>query len=147
MGRFLARGFIAEIGELTRIDLDIWPINSEGVPASVRTELVRENANLLLSVPNANEDRLDVFVLMSDLNGDASIVIRAGLPRDIAHRADSVNQLTFFFLLVQGAGLAFLMMVPLNRAIRGPLSILSKHLRAIRRTNDVFIRVGTSGGD
>jgi methyl-accepting chemotaxis protein len=147
MGRFLSREFISELGERTRIDLDVWSIDGEDAPASVRTALVEPGAERLLAIPAAKEGRLDVFTLLPDLSGAPALILRAGLPRDIALRAEAVNDVTFRFLLVQGAILALMMMVPLNRAILAPLGTLSSHLRGIRRTNDLSIRVGTQTHD
>jgi diguanylate cyclase (GGDEF)-like protein/PAS domain S-box-containing protein len=147
MGRRLDAALIEGIGERTRIDLAVWPLSGAPVPASLREALLSRGAGHLHSVSGPDDERLDVYTLLSDVADAPALILRASLPREITQRAAYVNRLSLLWFLVQGAILGFLVMVLLHRAMIAPLGVLTRQLGVIRRTNDLRVDVSTDRND
>ncbi len=148
MGRRVDAAFVDGIAQRTRIDLDAWPISSDTeVPSSVRVALLDAEKAGNISISSPDGDRLDVYTLFRDIAGAPVLILRASLPREISQRAAYVNRLSLLWFLVQGVALAFLIMVPLHRAIIAPLGVLTRQLRVIRSTGDLSIGVSIARGD
>ncbi|MCH7644800.1 MAG: EAL domain-containing protein [Myxococcales bacterium] len=147
MGRRFDAAFVEGIGERTSIDLAAWPLSDRSAPPSVREALLSDGADPLHSISGPNDERLDVYTLLTDVTGAPALILRVSLPREITQRAAYVNRLSLVWFLIQGVALAFLIMVPLHRAIIAPLGVLTRQLRVIRSTNDLTVDVSTARND
>jgi hypothetical protein len=57
--------------------------------------------------------------------------------------ATYIGRLSVLWIVVQGGILVFIVMVPLHRAIIAPLGVLSRQLRAFRKTSDLNLSLDT----
>jgi diguanylate cyclase (GGDEF)-like protein/PAS domain S-box-containing protein len=147
MGRRFDAEFIAGLSERTSIDLAVLPLSAASVPQSLREVPIGDEAVLYHSNSGSDDERLDIYSLLSDVAGAPSFVLRVSLPREITQRAAYVNRLSLLWFLVQGAVLAFLIMAPLHKAIIAPLKVLTDQLRSIRNTNDLAVDVSMARND
>ncbi|HXV37943.1 MAG TPA: EAL domain-containing protein, partial [Myxococcota bacterium] len=116
------------------------------IAPEAREALLRDGG-AMHSVSESEGERLDVYAFLRDIAGEPVLVLRASLPRDITLRAAYVNRLSLLWFLVQGVALAFLIVVPLHRAILAPLGALTRQLRAIRKANDLTLGIALERSD
>ena len=147
MGRRFDADFVEGIGERARIDLSVVPLFDPSIPASMREAILSDDAGQQHSISGSDKDYLEVYTLFRDVLGAPDFTLRARLPREITQRAAYVNRLSLLWFLAQGAVLAFLIMVPLHRAIIAPLGELTRKLRSIRRTNDLSVEISMERND
>jgi diguanylate cyclase (GGDEF)-like protein/PAS domain S-box-containing protein len=147
MGRRFDDAFIEGIAERTRIELSFDPVAEADMPESVRKSLFEDEEDEYHADSSLDDSRLYVYRSFRDMQGAPAYILRASLPRDITQRAAYVNRLSLLWFLVQGAVLAFLIMVPLHSAIIAPLGLLTRKLQIIRNTNDLAVDVSMDRND
>jgi len=126
MGRFLTESKIKLLAEQTRVDLAIWPLDSDEIPAEDRAALARVPANgSVFTEPRGST--LAALTVFPDIAGRAALLMRASVPRAIA--AKGVAAMRFGTVSVFASGLITLtvLLVLLQRVVIGPIGKLTEH--------------------
>jgi len=142
-GKALDAAFVRGLGERMGLDLRLWVATDPEVPADVRASLRRGDGDSLVTVVDPEANLLDAYRMLDDLFGNPRIILGARLPREMTRSATYIGRLSVLWIVVQGGILVFIVMVPLHRAIIAPLGVLSRQLRAFRKTSDLNLSLDT----
>jgi signal transduction histidine kinase len=101
-----------------------------GVLAEVRPEKP-------FAIRRENKDLLEVYSTFPDITGRPAVLMRVDFRRDITRQGRfSVRMARLSFLAI-GLTLLLVMMLLLQRIVVGPISALTLHAKAIRKSNDL----------
>jgi diguanylate cyclase (GGDEF)-like protein/PAS domain S-box-containing protein len=143
LGRRLNADLMRELGEVVGVELHLWLATDSGVPEAARATLMQRNGDQPPKVVNFEADRLEIFQRFDDLGDEPAIVVGANLPREMVQSATYIGGLCVLWVILQGAILIFIIMVPLHRAIIAPLGVLSRQLTVFRKTSALDLELDT----
>jgi diguanylate cyclase (GGDEF)-like protein/PAS domain S-box-containing protein len=146
MGKALDAEFIRELGRRMGLDLQFWVVDAPDLPAQVNARLKRGGAGTLVTIADGETGRLDAYRMVEGMDDQPAVIIGAKLPREMMQSASYISRLCVLWIVFQGGLLIFIIMVPLHRAIIAPLGVLSRQLRAFRKTSDLNVNLDTESG-
>ena len=152
MGRWLDAEMIARLGSATELPVRIRDVASPALPAA----FAEARRALLPAAPAAappaflkawNRDTLSGFTLLRDLQDAPALLAGVTLPRTIYHQG--LREMRYFLCSLAAIGLSFalLMLLLLERSVIRRLTRLNREIDAIRRRDDLSLRVGVGGRD
>ncbi|MBT2291271.1 EAL domain-containing protein [Paenibacillus albidus] len=137
-GRWLDGNEIKRIGQGTTVGIDVEPVT----PAHL--SLIREDSTGPIST---TPQRLSIQTVINDLFGEPGIVITLEQPRQIYESglASIIRYRLFYFASILLMCIFTLIFV--NRYILGRISTLVRSIRSIGSSQDLSIRINSSGTD
>jgi len=146
MGRALGSAFVDELGRRIGLSLRLWIVGDPAIPAAIGAALQPGTSGAPPTVVIPGSDYLDAYRAFDGLDGKPAIVIGARFPREMTKSATYIGRLCAFWVVFQGGILMFMILVPLHRAIIAPLGVLSRQLRAFRKTSDLNVTLDSERG-
>ena len=146
MGRYLDEADIAELAELTRLDLRFFRLDRE------RLEELPEQSRAALALQGQlvrplDEKQIAAYALLEDVYGGAALVLRSVIPREIHQQGLTVIRYLVLSVLAAGLVFCFVVMVLLEGAVLRRLSRLSREVSGIGQRRDLADRVAEDGSD
>lgn len=109
-GRFIDEGFMDELREATRLNIDIFRVRDESLPQDIldiQPQILRNPEQAIIQP--LNESQIAAYQIVPNINGRASMVMRVTLGRDIYLQGQ--ESIRLFTLSLLGAGIAFALVV------------------------------------
>ncbi|MFB3787261.1 MAG: CHASE4 domain-containing protein [bacterium] len=136
-GRLLNDELKDTSAEQTRVDVNIWPVESKEISRhelEIVNHFGRHNRHQVFEAMN---DTLLVYSIYQDVDKNPILLLRANVPRDIAKRGAAAMH--FALLSVLGAGLLLLLviLVTVRVVITGPLFRLTRQIIAIGKSGNL----------
>ncbi|WP_162909520.1 GAF domain-containing protein [Aggregatilinea lenta] len=142
VGRDLDASRLARFAGMDDLDITLLPVTDPDLPDRVRDA----STGSIVVIPS-DSDRVDGYIVLSNIFGQRQTVLSASMPRTIyAQGRDTLNDFLFAAVLV--SLLASLMMIYfVERLFLGRLSLLSQSVRQIGQRGDPSARVPVEGND
>lgn len=109
-GRFIDEGYMSELREATRLNIDIFRVRDESLPQDVldvQAKLLRTPQNGIIHP--LSENQIAAYQIIPNINGRSSMILRVTLGRDIYLQGQ--NSIQLFTLSLLAAGIAFALVV------------------------------------
>lgn len=148
MGRFLDEGVTDALRRRTRVQFDLIPIGTAiaGNGRSAALDSLIDSGDDTL-VERTGTNKLAVYSLLRDLNGDTALLLKAELPNDISAMGRKVLLVALGGLLLASLTVAAAIGFLLQRSLIAPVTTLTRHVLAIGRSGDVSRRVAINRND
>ncbi|HXV37942.1 MAG TPA: EAL domain-containing protein [Myxococcota bacterium] len=143
MARALDAAFVTDLGKRVGLDLRFWLAGDAAMPEGVTAALARAGGDAVVTWVDPRSEQLGAYRQFRDITGEPAIIFGAPLSRELAHSAAFVGLLCAVWIVLQGAILAFIILVPLHRAIIAPLGVLSRQLSRFRKSSDLKLSLDT----
>jgi diguanylate cyclase (GGDEF)-like protein len=130
LGRYLNREAIARISERTQLDLDVYAVNDNRMPAALqaaRTVLLQQP----VLVRPLNEQTIAGYTLIKDIYGQPAVIVSVKMPRNIYHQGQASIRYLFLCLLVVSLVASVVVLLLLERLVFSRLSSLSSDVRSL----------------
>lgn len=141
MGLFLNAQEVASLADRTHVDLDIWTVTQEDMPAEARSSLEmlqREPGTLFESV---DSQTLHAYTVLDDVRGQPALLLRVGTPRDATAQGRVSARVATGCSLLGGLLAVVAMGLVLQRRIVGPLQHMADHAVRVGRRDDPKARL------
>ncbi len=147
MGRFLDEAVVSTLSSLTRLSMTFYRSDDSALPSDVREALVARAPDAREAIRPVDERTVAGYAFLKDIRGEASLILRITVPRDVY--AQGENSVYYFGLSLLAAGLGFVLvvLVLLESVILSPLARLNRNVRRIGERGDYADRVPVQGGD
>lgn len=109
-GRFIDEGFMDELREATRLNIDIFRVRDESLPQDIldiQPQILRNPEQAIIQP--LNESQIAAYQIVPNINGRSSMIMRVTLGRDIYLQGQ--ESIRLFTLSLLGAGIAFALVV------------------------------------
>jgi len=146
-GQFLDAAKVAALSESLRLPLSLQRLDSAELPADFQTAHAAISIDAPTFVQPLDLEQVAGYGLISDINGDPALLLRADLPRDIYAQGQASIQL--FLGLLIGVGLVFVAMtiLLLERTVIARLLRLGNNVNEIATSGNIGERVVVTGDD
>jgi sensor domain CHASE-containing protein/nitrogen-specific signal transduction histidine kinase len=145
-GRYLTDSEIAQLADTVKLSLDMHPLNRP-LPADFEAVEPSLSSQMTAFSQPLDEETIAAYTVLSDINGNPGIVLRATQPRLIYEQGKSAT--AYFLLAVAFTGLIFALttLLLLSGFVLNPLRRLSDEVGNIGTSGDLSVRVHVSGDD
>ena len=130
MGRFLDDQLIAVLGKHARVRLRAWPARPEAVPAQARPALESLHGAGAGAVAIPTREWLFGHTLVPDIEGQAALLLRADVPRQITRRGRMALNYASASVLQLGLLILCVALVLLRRSVITPVVALTERITA-----------------
>jgi signal transduction histidine kinase/sensor domain CHASE-containing protein/ActR/RegA family two-component response regulator len=147
MGRFLNRDFVKKIADQTNVDLAIFSLHGDDLPEAVKgvpSRLTEKNPYL---IKISADDYLQIYTSISDVKGDAALLIRSKIPRKIVSKGALAMRYSLFYALSAGMIIILVMLLLLKQVLVNPIVKLTDHAILIGKTGDLSLRASFKKND
>ncbi|NQT03421.1 MAG: HAMP domain-containing protein [Planctomycetes bacterium] len=147
-GRFLDDSVLEEVTAHVPVDLKLWTIADDFVPAEDREALNHLKAESQFHIRQARDNLLHVYTLFSDIQEVPALLMRADIPQDI--RTKGVARLirsSFLSNLTAGLSVMLVLLLLLRQTVVTPVRKLTSHVVAIGKARDMSARVSMQRSD
>lgn len=138
MGRFLNEDFIKTLINQTRVNFQIFPINSD-VSEIIRDISKHLTAESPYHFERKNNNFLQIYTSYPDIDGNPAFLIMTTVPRDIVR--SGFNTIRYALFSAAGVIVILVMLLLLERIVLKPLTHLTDHALAIRNTANFSVRL------
>ncbi len=130
MGRLLGPTILEEIQQQTQVDLDLYPIEDDRIPESVRLLPVETE-----EIHYTSAELLQAYANVPDITGKPTLTFVTYLPRSIMARGHEAIRLQT--MAAGAAGLAFVLLLAffMRGLVSHPLHVLSEQAKRVRLGN------------
>ncbi|QDU65515.1 ATP-binding protein [Engelhardtia mirabilis] len=147
MGSLLPGARMEAIGTSTGLQLDVWALDSPELPPemlAIRDDVTAAAGTVLRAIDN---DHLEAFATLDDIQHRPAMLLRAKLPRTISARGRNAIQYALLSAVAIGLGTLLVLQRLLGRMVLEPLATLTQHAVAIGKSDDAHARVGMERDD
>ena len=130
LGQYLNRDAIARISERTQLDLNVYTLNDNRLPADLqaaRTALLQQK----VLVRPLNEKTIAGYTLIQDIYGQPAVIVSVKMPRDIYRQGKASIRYLFLCLLVVSLVVSAIVLLLLEQLVFSRLSSLSSDVRSL----------------
>jgi diguanylate cyclase (GGDEF)-like protein len=130
LGRYLNRDAIARISERTQLDLNVYTLNDNHLPADLQaapTALLQQK----VLVRPLNEKTIAGYTLIKDIYGQPAIIVSVKMPRDIYRQGQASIRYLFLCLLVVSLVVSAIVLLLLEQLVFSRLASLSSDVRSL----------------
>ncbi len=146
-GRWMDAAYIQQILTALRQDVTLYRVNDPLLPDDARSALALLNGETTIITRPVDEQRIQGYTLLHDLNGSPALLLRLNMPRAIYMQG--TGTLVYFLLAMVIVGLVFIILISilLQRTVITPLAKLSERITFIRQRADLSERINMLGKD
>ncbi|MCP4396655.1 MAG: HAMP domain-containing protein, partial [bacterium] len=147
MGRLLNESIVNTLVEQTRVDFQIFPIQTAALPEAIRdipNQITTESPYLM---KERGESELQVYTTVPDIQGNAALLLSATIPRKISERGVVTTRVALLSILVAGVLILLIILALLRQIVLKPISSLTDHTLSIGKTGDLSARTAVARSD
>jgi signal transduction histidine kinase len=147
-GRYLDDSVIQTVTERVPVDIKMWNIASDLIPADERDVLNHVKTETQFHIREDKSNVLHVYTIFSDIKGVPALLIRADIPRDV--RAKGVAWLVrsnFISNFGNGLSVMLVLLLLLRRKVVAPIEELTRHVVAIGKNKDITAKFSIERND
>ena len=140
LGKYLTDKIIKELVERTKVDLEVFPIAEGSLlePLKGIPDRITDDSRYLIEP--AGDDYLDAYTTFTGIGGDAAILLKARIPRNISAKGYASMRYAIYSFLVAGCGVLIVMFLLLHFSILGPIKDYTDRVVSIGKTSDLSAR-------
>ena len=147
MGYYLDSSQITSLAETTHLSLNVHPVNDVQMPSDFQRALSSLTEEEPIFIEPLSADSVAGYVLLNDIYGEPSLVLRADMSRDIY----MYGQASFFnlvlSLLVTSLVCGVMFALLLESMVLSRLTELSTQVKSVGKSGDLSMRVSMEGND
>lgn len=143
MGALLGEMETARLGDVTRLDLSIRPLDAVAFPAPV---MRKDSADGVILVPQ-DESILTGYALVRDIFEQPALVVSVVMPRDIYRRGMDMMRYNLTTIFLAGLGFAIVVLLFLERRVISRVGLIERQSGTIGTRYETGKRVALSGRD
>jgi PAS domain S-box-containing protein len=147
MGRRLSASEVARLADMTRLLLDVWPLDGQASPPDVdeaRAHLSRSDSILVRPV---SATTVCGYALVEGLDGQPAFVLRVTRDREVYRQGQQTLSYLIGSLLVTSIVIGTLFVLFLERLVLARLARLNAEVGRIGTSGDVRLRLSAFGSD
>ena len=137
MGRFLDDHIINAVKESTMVHCEVWPTAQQSSPEDIQAIREHLTSDRPFHIVAVDDRILRVYSLIPDIGRANPLLLRADISRQITQKGKHALRLTFFSILIVGAGVSVVLLLLLQRMIVSPILRLTRHAIAAGRSEDL----------
>lgn len=141
MGRLLTPEAVFNLSEQVVVDFEIWPISPGNAPSKAPDVLPQILSGTEHVFREGDGNRLDIFEVISGINGAPALLIHASTPRDITGIGQQTIQVTLISLIAAGLVVMIFTAILARFFVIGPVVNLTNTVLSISQTGDLSRRV------
>ena len=141
VGRLLDQDLIDELIEKTKVDFDLWAIDDPQLPASEAQLLNEVTSSYEPLVEQADASRLYVYSSHDDMASVPAFLLRVTAERTVGLSGATALNFAWNSTVVAGLLMLMALVLVLQKIVLRPLSMLTRHVEAIGRTEDVHAKL------
>ena len=147
LGRYLAEKEVRKISEVTQLNLTLYSLNNDQMPADVKQARTSLDYSTPIIVRTLNSDNIAGYALLRNIYGNPLLILRVDVPRAIYRQG--VSSMQNFIILFSAAGALFLILtlVYLDRSVLSRLSSLTAGVNIIGVSQNISSRLRVEGKD
>ena len=147
LGRYLAEKEVQKISEVTQLNLTLYSLNNDQMPADVRQARTSLDYSTPIIVRTLNSDNIAGYALLRNIYGNPLLILRVDVPRAIYRQG--ISSMQSFIILFSAAGALFLILtlVYLDRSVLSRLSSLTAGVNIIGVSQNISSRLRVEGKD
>jgi len=144
MGRYLDAVEIERLAEITHLSLTVWDVDDLPMPRDFQVPVSSLSKEKEILVQSLSDESIAGYVLLEDIYGKPSLVLRVDMPRDIYKQGQITVFYVVFWLLAISLVFGIGVILFLQRAVLSPLANLSKSVSRIGETSDLSLRTSVT---
>jgi signal transduction histidine kinase len=147
-GRYLNDKVLKTATEHVPVELKVWTIADDLVPAEEKDVLNHIAAESQFYIRKGQSDVLHVYTLFSDIHGTPALLMRADIRRDV--RARGIGWLVrsnFISNFGNGLSVMLVLLLLLRRKVVAPLEKLTRHVVEIGKKKDITAKLSVERND
>ncbi|UCE99541.1 MAG: HAMP domain-containing protein [Planctomycetota bacterium] len=148
IGRFLSDNAIQALAQRASVELKVWSIANNSIPAKEKDAIKHIKARSQFHVRELSKNILQTYTLLPDIKGAPALLMRADIPRDIRARGlASLIRSTLLSILTAGLTVLLVLLILLRRMVVSPIKKLTNHIIAIGKSNYISAGLPTHRSD
>lgn len=147
MGRILSEDRVEAIVQRTRVQMDLWPVDADGMPEDVNQAIARFDENARQMLGDSSQGKLLAYALLDDIAGKPALVVRATIPKRISARGETAMWYALLSALPLGAVLLLMLQSALQHTVVKPVAALTQQVIRVRETDDLTARLRLNRDD
>lgn len=136
MGRFVNEALVAEMSRRTRVQMEVWSLESPDLPQAERAVLPEVTSSGKPVVVERGDEQLDVYTTFSDMRAAPALLVRAKVARDIYAHGRGAVRYAMISTIAAGMLLLLVLVSALQRTILTPIARLTRHAVYIGQSED-----------
>jgi two-component system NtrC family sensor kinase len=147
MGRFLGDDVVETLVEQTRVDFQLWPIQSDSIPPDDTDTLQHITEDAPFFIREGTHGHLSVYTTFADIQGTPALLFRADIPREITAKGATALWAAMISILAAAAAVLLVLGVSLKQTVVDPIRKLTGHVVHLGKTDDLSARLTMQRSD
>ncbi len=135
VGRLLDADLLAVLQSQVRLTFSLVPLPT--APAGMRQALASITAENPVFLDKSDDDVLQAYTSIPDIQGKPVFAIQATLPRQDTLQGERILTSSMLFVLCSSLVVLGFVLVILDRSVTGPLRDITRHIAGIKDTRDL----------
>lgn len=146
MGRYLNQVEIKRLGEITKLPITISQINGSNTDINLKNANYSLYGSTPIYVSPLNEDMVEGFSILKDINGKPILMLKIDMPRDIYKQGQKSLLYSFISILIVGIVFGVVILLYLDKFVLSRLTKLSVKVSKIGN-DDLSTRIPVKKDD
>lgn len=147
MGRFLGDDVVETLVEQTRVDFQLWPIQSDSILPDDTDTLQHITEDAPFFIREGTDGHLSVYTTFADIQGTPALLFRADIPREITAKGATALWAAMISILAAAAAVLLVLGVSLKQTVVDPIRKLTGHVVHLGKTDDLSARLTMQRSD
>jgi len=137
IGKYLTDKIIEKLVEQTQVDFQIFSIIDGVLPEPLKKIPSRITDESRYLIESAGADYVDAYTTVTDIKGDAALLLKATIPKNISAKGYASMRYAMVSFLAAGIGVLIGMFLLLHFSVFGPIKDFTNHVMSIGKTSDL----------
>ncbi len=148
MGRFLTPAIVDILTNQTRVDFQIFPVQTASISAILEgiSTKISDKSPYLIENTQAGDQML-IYTKFPDIQKNSALLIKSKIPRKISAKGLTTINYAVLSVIVAGLGALIVILLLLQWVVLKPITRLTGHAVKIRKTGDLSIRLPSQRQD
>lgn len=138
MGRFLDENFVRQLVEQTQVKMQLYP-KADTAKGIQREDRVVQVPPTEPRIDNADPRLLRVSTALTDVFGQAVLLLTAEVPRETTAKGEAAMQVDALGAIVAGMLILLLLLILLRNMLVDPLTALTRHVAQIGESGELSL--------
>ncbi|MFT4540857.1 MAG: two-component system NtrC family sensor kinase [Planctomycetota bacterium] len=147
VGRLIDQEMIEALGNKTQVTFDLWPLEDASIPTAAREVMDQVTARYKPLVVEADAETLHVYSCEDDMASEPAFLLRARVARSVSASGETALRFAWNSTVVAGLIMLMALVFVLKKVVLDPLSLLTRHVVAIGKTEDVHAKLALDRDD
>jgi sensor domain CHASE-containing protein len=121
IGKYLTDKIIKKLVEQTQVDFQIFPIMNGALPEPLKNIPNRITDESRYLIESSSADYVDAYTTLSDIKGDAALLLKAKILKNISARGYASMHYAMYSFLAAGFGVLIVIFLLLRFLVFGPI--------------------------